>query len=467
MYIDTIITAIATASADAQDYSTPGKVQQIPFPFIGAPHGRFHMEKQNGINVFRYGGREVFQQLHDQVSALKYLGGHTYLQLYGTIGYGKSHVLAALAVLLMRLGEKRVVYVPDCKKMLVSPGDYMKQALLLALKLKPLDTEPEAAYAALQECEGPDDIQRWKRARITEGDLLFFVGQVSSLDPKGASALHDLVKVEQCRTFLNNMYTGQLVVEESSANNEQAHEDNSSQSRPPRVSCYGGLSENEYKASETKKQLQTLTELEREKVEDATGLIPLSLDKFTKCWTLAQQDFAAAWRSFVASEEVHCIDKWLRKMSADQLSWHRETVIKLMLEMVMVRPSESLYDARFFYHKGEQGRSVCGLARDVMAEIVFELDRQVFINIGYIGFINTGNPIIDGFLVERACGAQFIKNGLKLAPDALLKLGSYAGSLAVFIFKTGLPLVTLSRPASVCSAVGACCVLMCYSQMRN
>jgi hypothetical protein len=152
VYIDKNITAIRKASSNAEDYSTPGLVQQIPFPFIGAPHGRFLIEEEYGINVFSYGGREMFQKLHDEVNALKSLGGHTNLQLYGTIGYGKSHILA-LAVLLMCLGKDRVVYVPDCKKMLVSPSDYMKKALLLALKLRPLDTEPEAAYAALQKCE--------------------------------------------------------------------------------------------------------------------------------------------------------------------------------------------------------------------------------------------------------------------------------------------------------------------------
>jgi hypothetical protein len=276
--------------------------------------------------------------------------------------------------------------------------------------------------------------------------------------------MHDPFKVDQGRTFLNKMCTGQLLVEESSANNEQAHEDNSSQSRPPRVSCYGGLSQYEYNASKTKKELQTLTELEREKVEDATGLIPLYLDKFTQCWESEQQVFAAAWGSFVVIDDVQWIGKWLREfsrnMSPSLLLWHRETMMNFMLETKMVQPSESLYDARFFYHRGEQGHAVCGLACDVMAKIVFEMDRQLFINKNYIGFSNTGNPIIDGFPVGRACGAQFVKTGLNLAPGSKLVLGKYAGNLAVFTFKTGLPLA-LSSPASVCSPVDAFCVVIC------
>ena len=42
------------------------------------------------------------------------------IYVYGSMGYGKSHMLAALACLLVKQNE-RVIYFPDCRSMLESP----------------------------------------------------------------------------------------------------------------------------------------------------------------------------------------------------------------------------------------------------------------------------------------------------------------------------------------------------------
>lgn len=52
------------------------------------------------------------------------------LFLRGTVGYGKSHMLAALVLLLIMEGEG-VVYLPDCRAMLGSLVPYVKAAILL------------------------------------------------------------------------------------------------------------------------------------------------------------------------------------------------------------------------------------------------------------------------------------------------------------------------------------------------
>jgi hypothetical protein len=55
------------------------------------------------------------------------------IYVYGTRGYGKSHMLAALACLLVRQGE-RVVYLPDCFAMLHDPLEYLQLALLFTIR---------------------------------------------------------------------------------------------------------------------------------------------------------------------------------------------------------------------------------------------------------------------------------------------------------------------------------------------
>src|SRR2546429_5086971 len=53
------------------------------------------------------------------------------LWLYGTIGYGKSHILAALACYLTTAGD-RVVYIPDSRVCAKDPVVYIRVAMLLA-----------------------------------------------------------------------------------------------------------------------------------------------------------------------------------------------------------------------------------------------------------------------------------------------------------------------------------------------
>lgn len=48
----------------------------------------------------------------------------------GSLGFGKSHLLAALCCFLIRRG-KTVIYIPDCHALVVNFLDYFRQALIL------------------------------------------------------------------------------------------------------------------------------------------------------------------------------------------------------------------------------------------------------------------------------------------------------------------------------------------------
>ena len=53
------------------------------------------------------------------------------LWVYGTRGYGKSHLLAAL-VYYLSAGKERVVYIPDCRECLKDPIPYFQAAMLFS-----------------------------------------------------------------------------------------------------------------------------------------------------------------------------------------------------------------------------------------------------------------------------------------------------------------------------------------------
>lgn len=99
-------------------------------PFLAPQHfasSRFHF---NDEDKFFFYGREKFGELYQEVMAMDRKGKRR-LYLHGTIGAGKSHILAALACFLRRQG-KRVVYLPDCSVLVHSPVKGIKLGLIMA-----------------------------------------------------------------------------------------------------------------------------------------------------------------------------------------------------------------------------------------------------------------------------------------------------------------------------------------------
>lgn len=102
---------------------------KFPFPFVGdSIPERFNYDGDHGYRG--YVGRENFAELVNAIDALETTHWRGYL-FYRTIGYGKSHLLAAPACYLISAG-KRIVYIPDCRECAWSPVNYLRAAMLLA-----------------------------------------------------------------------------------------------------------------------------------------------------------------------------------------------------------------------------------------------------------------------------------------------------------------------------------------------
>lgn len=90
--------------------SSPNVSVDLAFPFLGpAISKRFTIRKDEGNS--HYMGREVFSDFMDAFELLTE-GSLRDLCVYGPIGYGKSHLLAALTCFLTAYGY-RVIYLPD------------------------------------------------------------------------------------------------------------------------------------------------------------------------------------------------------------------------------------------------------------------------------------------------------------------------------------------------------------------
>ena len=153
---------------DPKEYSDPRIVAQLPFTSVTQIPSRFR-------NTFAYMGREMFSQIWSTWLAVKDDDQrYRAIYVYGTQGYGKSYMLAALACLLVRQGE-RVVYPPDCFAMLSDPLRYLQVALLFAIR-------DASSHEQICSCETVDDLASFC-AHYTTGRLCIIADQLNALDP--------------------------------------------------------------------------------------------------------------------------------------------------------------------------------------------------------------------------------------------------------------------------------------------
>ncbi|KAA8894195.1 hypothetical protein FN846DRAFT_913170 [Sphaerosporella brunnea] len=92
------------------------------------PYNRFTF---NNNGYFDYMGRSKFLEIYNEVVSVKKRFTNTIYSLQGIVGYEKSYIMAALAILLMRQG-KRVIYIPHCGILAKDLRRNIKSAFLLS-----------------------------------------------------------------------------------------------------------------------------------------------------------------------------------------------------------------------------------------------------------------------------------------------------------------------------------------------
>ena len=109
------------------------RILRLPFPSPHEVPECFAIDDyENSIFYLSYMGREAFATVWSSCLFIKNrVKCRRSMYVYGTNGYGKSHILGALACLLVRHGL-RVVYFPDCRAALCgNPALHVREILLL------------------------------------------------------------------------------------------------------------------------------------------------------------------------------------------------------------------------------------------------------------------------------------------------------------------------------------------------
>jgi hypothetical protein len=168
--------SIGELSDNPVDYADPSQAIPLPFPSKNVVPPRFDL---SGDGLFSYIGREKFTIIWETWLKIKADTRHRQaIYVYGTKGYGKSHILAALACLLVRKKEL-VVYLPDCCAMLREPLKYLRNALLFAfVGLSSFDYREWIC-----ECEDIEGLANFCM-QYKQGQLCFIIDQLNALDPE-------------------------------------------------------------------------------------------------------------------------------------------------------------------------------------------------------------------------------------------------------------------------------------------
>ena len=221
----------AISPSDPEIYANPEQLLHLPFPFIGLPpSSRFEISEGR----FPYMGREKFRELWESVEKISpNRWGEIFL--YGTSGYGKSHLLAALACFLIQQG-KEVVYLPDCRTMLLGFVNYIKSALLLAF------SGSEERQEQVWGLKNAEDIQNFLEQPAHWG-LYIIIDQVNALETSKASQDESSNSVkEKVRTFLNTLSFHHHVIRSASPNFVTFQHMQRKQTHDIKITAQNGLS---------------------------------------------------------------------------------------------------------------------------------------------------------------------------------------------------------------------------------
>lgn len=223
----------SSSPPDHEAYADPTKLHHLPFPFIGPlPRERFEFTGE----TFSFMGREKFGEVRAGVERMLEENWNA-LYLYGTFGYGKSHVLAALACYLIRQGEQ-VVYLPDCRAMLQGFVAYTKAALLLTFANS---AKLQEKVEELRSEQGIEDFL----AEYAHPERLFIIAdQMNALeeDKEGNRDSIDNNTKRHVKVWLNKFRFGHRSIESASANHKTFRHMQQKQTNDIKIEAQGGFS---------------------------------------------------------------------------------------------------------------------------------------------------------------------------------------------------------------------------------
>jgi hypothetical protein len=313
-------------------YADPNQRGYLPFLFLSPrlPTDRFTFAGDRLAQSFEYIGREAFKTVWNKVVQIQLPSVANRLYIHGTIGYGKSHILAALACFLARR-KKMVVYLPDCREMLKEPFTYIQRALLCAVGV--FDPSNLSLRVEIARCSSVGDVVKLARNR-THPRWFFIIDQLNAFDREGDNE-DEIDNDSKSALFaqLMEITSNHYQITSASANKKTAKHMEQKQTGDLKMSLQGGMSEVMRMVSLLSPLLTRLFQVEmahwwshyrervpkfrncsvREWLEYLTGRIPLLLRPLL---AFNGKDFDDAKDSFWQAPQIMDVEKHIQKFAS-------------------------------------------------------------------------------------------------------------------------------------------------------
>ncbi|CAG8769253.1 9993_t:CDS:2, partial [Acaulospora colombiana] len=127
---------------------------------------------------------------------------------------------------------RRVVYLPDCRKLAVTPVNYIKSALFLTY------VDDDEKISEISACETFDQIVKF--CESLDETLYFIVDQMNALDDCNNTGI-DLEKKIRVKENLDKMFADHFYIKSSSANNHAVLHLRQKQTNEKKIELYGGF----------------------------------------------------------------------------------------------------------------------------------------------------------------------------------------------------------------------------------
>lgn len=218
---------------DVAKLSNPAMWIKLPFPSISGtlPADRFALDDND---AFDFMGRLAVTSVLNEIERRD---RRPTINVYGTKGYGKSHILAAAVVQLIQIPENRVVFLPHARDLAKTPKTYLQDALALAFG------RDADAIGRIADC---DSVQSLLDVCATLSSFILVVDQMNSLEEDSklweASKVqaHDIVKT------LCDSRNCTVAVKGFSANNQTMIAYYETQKSERSLAMFGGFEDVEY-----------------------------------------------------------------------------------------------------------------------------------------------------------------------------------------------------------------------------
>jgi len=225
------ITTMSQLLDAAVQLSKPDFHTNLPFPFVGTALPTRFKTKPGEDDKWFYMGREKFVELLHSFKDVRERRDRTALWVYGTKGYGKSHLLAAL-VCYFAAQEERIVYIPDCRECVKDPILYFKAAMLFAWLG---DGSEQREIMTL------DTMEKIYKFFLGKRDVIFIIDQMNALE----ILKNDDEKIKEekgtLRGWLTRFRAKHKAILSSSANYHSYLIMQEKQSIEEKMHVYGGL----------------------------------------------------------------------------------------------------------------------------------------------------------------------------------------------------------------------------------